>query len=740
MFRYLLILAVFLTGANANGQMMTDDLFSASNFNYDRTSSYVEDATLLKLNQQTFDEIFNSKPYRIHLNIPVDNSTRSNITLERFEVLAPDAKGIAMTSSGPQEFPVKNIVLSYKGSVDGIPNSFISINFSVNGINGVMMTETERYVIGKMENMSETDYLLFKESRLKIQNNFSCATSDELTEETKQLISKLDGDMRGLTDDIRQANIALDLDFATYNRFGTINGASAYALSLISTVSILYLREMNIKLSVPHVNVWTTADPYTGSGSNTILTQFRNYWNSNNSGIQRTLAHLISTRAGGLGGIAYLNVLCANTSNGFGYGFSNTNGGFAQIPTYSWDVFVIAHELGHNFGSPHTFACTWPGGPIDTCYPVEGNCYNGPTIPIVGTIMSYCHLSAGAKLDFGPLPRELIRTRAESAPCMTSITDQVIVAFPNGGETFRTYNSTPIIWGAGFTGNVNIELSTNNGSTWNVIQNNVPASQHEYLWNIPNMDTTLQAKIRIYNSSNPSIGDTTDASFNILENLSMVGMSLVSPPTWTKFFTAPGDTTSQQFVWKRAGQHPDIRYKWAIKKIGGTQEYFFTSNNSGIDTSITVTRGFIDSIGRNVFGFTADTVACTWRSWAYNGHDSTASNIFIMVIANNNVGINTISQEIPGEFKLFNNYPNPFNPQTKINFALKESAFVNLKVYDYLGREVAELVNTEMTAGTYSAEFNALNSALSSGVYFYRIMAQYSSGSFTDVKRMMLIK
>jgi hypothetical protein len=744
MSRYLLSLLLVFFTVKANAQLMTDNLFSVTEYNYDRVSSKVEGATLLKLNNKTFDEIFTSKPFRINLNMPVDNSTRSNLTLERFEVMTPDAKGVAMTSSGPQEFSVKDIIVSYKGSVDGIPNSFISLNFSKNGISGVMMTETERYVIGKMETMSSVDYLLYKESNLKMHNDFSCGTTDEMVpEEIKQLMSTITGDMRGLSDDIRQANIAIDIDFATYNDFGSnVNSASAYAMSLISTVSILYLREMNVKLVIPHINVWTVPDPYTGTGSNTILNQFRSYWNSNNSGVQRTLAHLISTRSGGLGGIAWVNVLCASPTSGFGYGFSNTDGAFNQIPTYSWDVDVVAHELGHNFGSPHTHSCSWSGGPIDTCYTVEGGCYNGPTHAITGTIMSYCHLTSGGKfLSFGPQPRELIRSRTEVASCMTSITDQVLLAFPNGGEVFRTYTKVPIIWGAGFTGNVNVELSTDNGVNWTTLQSNIPASQNEYIWDIPNMDSVFQAKVRVYNSGNPSMGDTSDAVFSIYENLSMVGMALVSPPTWAKFFTSPGDTSTVNFVWKKAGQHPDVRYKWSIKKIGGSQEYFFTSNNAGIDTSLTVSKGFLDSIGRNVFGFgPGDSVACTWRTFAYNGFDSVSSNINILVIADNDVGINMISQEIPGEFKLFNNYPNPFNPQTKIDFALPKQSFVNLKIYDYLGREVAELINSDLAAGTYSAEFNATNGALSSGVYFYRITAQSSSGTYTDVKRMMLIK
>ena len=104
-----------------------------------------------------------------------------------------------------------------------------------------------------------------------MQNDFSCATSEEVPEEIKQLMSTMDRRYEWIWEpDIRQANIALDLDFATFNRFGSINNAySICFVSHVSTVSILYLREMNIKLNVPYVNVWTTADPYTGTGSNT---------------------------------------------------------------------------------------------------------------------------------------------------------------------------------------------------------------------------------------------------------------------------------------------------------------------------------------------------------------------------------------------------------------------------------------------------------------------------------------
>ncbi len=89
---------------------------------------------------------------------------------------------------------------------------------------------------------------------------------------------------------------------------------------------------------------------------------------------------------------------------------------------------------------------------------------------------------------------------------------------------------------------------------------------------------------------------------------------------------------------------------------------------------------------------------------------------------------------IPVKFNLAQNFPNPFNPTTKINFSIPESGIVNLKIYDLLGREVAKLINSEMQPGNYSYDFNA--GQLSSGMYFYKIEA----GKFSQTRKMMLLK
>jgi hypothetical protein len=89
---------------------------------------------------------------------------------------------------------------------------------------------------------------------------------------------------------------------------------------------------------------------------------------------------------------------------------------------------------------------------------------------------------------------------------------------------------------------------------------------------------------------------------------------------------------------------------------------------------------------------------------------------------------------VPTEFRLFQSYPNPFNPSTTIKFSLPVDRFVSLKVYDMLGREVATLMSEEVHAGTYQREWDATRFA--SGVYYYRIAA----GEYLDTKKTVLIK
>lgn len=124
---------------------------------------------------------------------------------------------------------------------------------------------------------------------------------------------------------------------------------------------------------------------------------------------------------------------------------------------------------------------------------------------------------------------------------------------------------------------------------------------------------------------------------------------------------------------------------------------------------------------------------------------NTANNLFAYAVSNRlRVAGTTLSlvsptsisgnTEIPSEYSLAQNYPNPFNPETTIRYSIPENVFVSLSLYDISGRMVRTMVNTQQTPGSYTINVNG--SALSSGVYYYRLNA----GSFTETKKMLLVK
>lgn len=98
------------------------------------------------------------------------------------------------------------------------------------------------------------------------------------------------------------------------------------------------------------------------------------------------------------------------------------------------------------------------------------------------------------------------------------------------------------------------------------------------------------------------------------------------------------------------------------------------------------------------------------------------------------LGLQNISAEVPDEYSLHQNYPNPFNPSTRIKFSIPVDGYTSLRIYDVNGSLVSTLAATELSRGTYEADFNA--SGIASGIYYY----QLNSGNFTKTLKMILVK
>ncbi len=126
-----------------------------------------------------------------------------------------------------------------------------------------------------------------------------------------------------------------------------------------------------------------------------------------------------------------------------------------------------------------------------------------------------------------------------------------------------------------------------------------------------------------------------------------------------------------------------------------------------------------------------------YRNFAGNFDDGTCkSNCFYGIITRKYapISIQNIGTEIPASYKMYNAYPNPFNPVTKINFDISKSGFVNISIYDMLGRKINTLVSSQMQAGKYSVTYEP--SGNSSGIYFCR----FEINGYSDTKKLVLVK
>ena len=143
--------------------------------------------------------------------------------------------------------------------------------------------------------------------------------------------------------------------------------------------------------------------------------------------------------------------------------------------------------------------------------------------------------------------------------------------------------------------------------------------------------------------------------------------------------------------------------------------------------------GYVDEAGLGVaVGPTGGILVTGWSTQIDNNCSFT--DCTTLKYTQTGLGISSNGGNIPDKYSLEQNYPNPFNPATNINFAVPKSGLVTLVVYDITGKEITTLVNENLPAGSYKVNFDA--SHLSSGVYLYRI----TSGDFTDVKKMVLVK
>ncbi len=392
---------------------------------------------------------------------PVAPHVGAPLKLQRISVYAPGAR-VWVTDGATRRTAPLSARRHFIGTSDADPDLRLALSFdpSAGTLRGSLRGPRGRFEILEPQGRSKLHQLRSARSDDDPTLSASCGTDTLRHPATDgfDLVLNPPNDLppRPMTEGTeaatRQAIVAIDTDneFLHLKFANDTTAATDWIADLFVQMNVMYERDLQLKLQIgdttlrldPDVPPTYNDDPWTVTGSpasSAHLSEFGSYWSSNQGSVNRTFAMLLSGKSSSAfsaSGIAWVDGYCETQSTGGGYSVTQTFGSTVGVIN---DVRVIAHELGHNFGSPHTH-CYLP--PVDECYNAEFGCYTGPeSCPPggLGTMMSYCHFANHANcgfnlIEFHPTVISRIDTliTAHSPGCITALDGLFSDSFESG--------------------------------------------------------------------------------------------------------------------------------------------------------------------------------------------------------------------------------------------------------------------------------------------------------------------
>ncbi|MEM7584173.1 MAG: M12 family metallo-peptidase [Acidobacteriota bacterium] len=374
---------------------------------------------------------------------PVGPGARGAVALEPFEVYAPGARLLAVDEDGERQIP-RSALRHFLGHVANDPETRIGLSLDpetgtlrglISGPAGEVQLLPPDASAGR-HRLEHTDAALAVHG---LQLATECASDHlPLPDTMDDLLVRAPGASAAPAGQgelgivpTHSATIAVDTDAELLDKKFSNNttAASNWLASLFTQMNVAYERDVGLTLLLGDSILRTgsppyTSDPYNVTGSpasSAHLNEFGSFWSSTMGGVDRVLAMLLSGKSSSnnsASGIAWVDGYCETQNTGGGYSVTQV-----FIANFS-SATIVAHELGHNFGSPHTH-CYSP--PVDQCFNAEAGCYSGtvscPGGP--GTTMSYCNFGPPSGAACG-------QNRLEFHPTVVSLFDSFIATHTPG--------------------------------------------------------------------------------------------------------------------------------------------------------------------------------------------------------------------------------------------------------------------------------------------------------------------
>ncbi len=417
---------------------------------------------------------------------------------------------------------------AFKGKVAGSEDSFVFFTYADGNITGMIRYNSRQYIIAP-DMSGNKNIIITDDSFIRNDNGFQCLNSEIRDAIELKKLHSGKGGTAVQSDEIIEVELALETDSEFFKASGgTIEKARNYSLALVSLVSAIYEEEFNVTLYLSWLKNWgdNPADPYNAKGDPFVLRDNAfNYWKENYQDVKRDVFHVMTSISYGGGGYGYLNGLCRD--DGFGYSTSSVQCGH-NYPTFAftYDVYIFAHELGHNFNAQHTHSCYW-GAPLDTCIAedaINAGCLAAGTEPRPnpGSIMSYCgaiNKQYYGAYEVGMYFRDeniaLMRDAAENASCAgPPANPSVYLIAPDGKDNYKSGEKILIKWNSEKVTHVSVQYSTDLGNSWLPIAEEIPAGDKSFSWETTDF-CSRDCIVRVFDSYDESVADTSIKAFSV---------------------------------------------------------------------------------------------------------------------------------------------------------------------------------------------------------------------------------
>lgn len=393
---------------------------------------------LLKLSPSFNSQLMTERPAALQLSVPLSSSTNITFDLVQFSI-----GYVHFTENNGNTINDIKIPLTYRGIIAGEKRkNTVTLTVNDEYLSLTAGWDSNAIMITKADEKDSLMYRVYDNNKIQFPSGagtFSCGNVNEKISESLSGIDLTGGSSPTALQD-KCVNLFIDCFDSLYlNRSSSKQATVSFVYELMNAVITGYLKEQ-INMQVATINIWTVADPFTGTTREARTRKLADYWKDNFWGNICVGLDFSPTAHGGLAdGIGIIKGAASNTCPAYTDTTSAvcyndlTDGAVARnFPvgpnTNHSQIYLVMHEIGHKLGSRHTKWCGWKltsnpdtFGAIDSCSTPEGMCAKGPPPVNGGTIMSYCFNNPSfINYDngFGPLPGNVIRTFVEQATCI----------------------------------------------------------------------------------------------------------------------------------------------------------------------------------------------------------------------------------------------------------------------------------------------------------------------------------